>query len=188
MLKIRLFFVFILFLTGCSKQPRDNIVMSEEGPRTALQYYEYDGGMINLAQVTDISTQASIELSAVPYAPRGNDGSRQGAIWDAHQEFCRSWIPTSGYRGGIDGAARANEEIAFEISSAVTQEVLDTCKITVTSYAEISLDKITIIQERGAYTLTKDMRSSRRGAILENVTQPLLWENTYRSLRQRIAR
>jgi hypothetical protein len=162
------------------------------------QFYEYDGGMINLDQVSVVATRATISVSAEPRKPEGESGSEAQALYEAHQQFCRQslsdeWV----YNGGIEGSATALAGITSKIATNISTEVLDTCKIKVKTSAAIVLDNFTITQAEGEYLLplASEVRMDKEGelakavsALLEdNVREPADWEAQYSELKSKVS-
>jgi hypothetical protein len=181
--------VCALCMAGCS----DSI-----GIGAKPSFYEYDGGMINLNQVSVVATRATISVSAEPRGSAGEWGSEARALYEAHQQFCQQSLSNEwGYNGGIPGSATALAGITSKIAASISTDVLDTCKITVNTAAAIVLDNFTITQASGKYMLPvgASMRSEKEGelsnavsSLLEtNVREPAAWEAEYRALKSRVS-
>jgi hypothetical protein len=188
--------ISVIIIGGCARAPDIGGDRADSNSAPSMPFYEYEGGMINLRQVSQISTQASIRTSASPNISRGKPLSREEAIWTAHVRFCSDWIPTQDYAGGIEGSVRAIEEIGDAIAREITQEVLDTCKITIATHAEISLDAVSIVQEGGFFTLPQYLTTATDGSslgnrvkqsIVVNVREPSMWDASYRSVIERMS-
>jgi len=160
-----------------------------------IDFYEYEGGMINLSQVKVVATSASITVSVSPHRNPGEPDSYERAMYDAHQAFCNEWNPNVGYQGGITSSVPSFQAIKDKLANEVTYEVLDTCKITIGTSATINLDTFTINQESGAFELPKveeseiakdKLAAHINGLVSSNVSQPSVWLATYNSLRSRV--
>lgn len=173
--------VAALWLISCSKKP---------------DYYQYDGGMINLGQVRQIDTTANIALRVTPRIGPGEEDSYERAIYGAHLEFCNRWKPNATYTGAIPRATDGLLEIRNAVAVTVTHEVLRTCKVEVLADAIIQLDNTRISQESGVYELPviteAEVSASRLGGyvsglIASSVKEPLMWNATFRSLQSRLS-
>lgn len=174
------------------------IAFSISGCSQKLDFYEYDGGMINLQHVRNVSTESVITLSAEPRRANGIEGSYDRAIFEAHDTFCTEWRAGAldiGYTGSIIGAPDMLEAIVSHISRTSSYEVLATCKVTLTTRAFINLDNFSIRQESGTYSLPiidanavplDKLPEHIKNLMSSNITQPNSWLKTYNQLRARL--
>ena len=181
--------IFTFALAGCT----DSIGMSAKP-----QFYEYDGGMINLNQVSVVATRATISVSAEPRTPAGEQYSEARAIYEAHQQFCQQSLSAEwAYNGGIPGSATALAGIVSNIAANISTDMLDTCKIKVQTQAAIVIDNFTITQAKGEYLLPVGafLRTDKEGelekkvsALLgDNVREPADWEAEYSGLKSKVS-
>ncbi len=180
--------VIVLGFAGCS----DGIGLSQKP-----QFYEYEGGLINLSQVSVVATQATISVSEAPRGPQGEYGTETRALYEAHLQFCRQSLSISDYIGGIPGSARALKKITSDISAQLSNDVIDTCAIEINVSAAIILDNFTITQASGKYTLpvaselntekTEELANAISTRIDQNVRQPSEWEAQYRALKSKVS-
>ena len=160
------------------------------------QFYEYDGGMVNLSQVADISTQAMVTVNIKPRKARAAEGTYEQELYKAHVVFCDEWIPDAlSYTGGIPDSVENFKVITEKIANRVTYEVLETCEIEIVAEATIKLDRFLINQERGRYVLPplEEAVASNNAlpriitnGIVSNISQPTTWVATYNELRQKV--
>lgn len=185
----------MLLLTSC------DAVGTRVGMGTGFkpQFYEYDGGMINLNQVSVVATRATISVSINPRAPQGEWGTEAGARYEAHQQFCGQSLSAEelDYRGGIPGSAAALSAVASKIAAVASSDLLNTCAITLKTSAAIALDDFTITQASGVYVLpvAAEMDTAKEGelgkavaALIEKtVAEPNDWETQYRVLKSKVS-
>ena len=166
--------------------------------RGKSQFYEFDGGMLNLDQVSVIKTAAVLTVSVAPRGEDGAWGSDARQLYQEHAKFCQQSISNEvGYNGVIPGSKTALAEFASKISANITTDVLDTCAITVKAVAEIVFDAFTITQEEGSYVLPVGSETGidKEGELAkvlsklieENVSEPADWETTYSELQSKIS-
>jgi hypothetical protein len=158
------------------------------------QFYEYDGGMINLTEVAQITTAATLTLSVLPRKDNGAYDTEARAIYEAHTQFCNESIPSREFRGNIDQAQAALNSMVITLDSRISSEILDTCAITITSSAVIKFDEFAVVLPSGSFTLPyapKDVGSGLAlqryvsSSISSNVTQPAEWQREYDYIRTR---
>ena len=166
--------------------------------RGKSQFYEFEGGMLNLDQVSVIKTRAVLVASVLPRGEEGEWGSDARRLYQEHAKFCKqSMSDEVGYDGVIPGSKTALTEFASKISTNITADVLDTCAITVKAVAEMVFDSFTITQEEGSYVLpvVSETGTDKEGELAkvlsklieENVPEPAAWETTYSELQSKMS-
>lgn len=156
------------------------------------KWYDYGNGMINLETVSLIKSEGSLSLSATPLTPAPQDWeSKEGAIYRAHERFCQDAVPTQTLSERSFFELRQNTDFIPKVRASVEQEILTTCKVSLTGRASIKFDDFTLVLESVDINLNQKfgpiepskLEAAKTNFELDQVIKP--WGDAYAEVQKK---
>lgn len=181
--------LFAISLSACSdpKRPEKGENKSEKLELSGTTWYDYGNGLINLAHITMITSQASLSGEVMPreyydneknfYAYYAKLNDEQKAVVDAHANFCFDQLrienlnqryqytwPAFSMSASL-GAFESGEEgenlskLFSDLKGYITTEFAETCVIRINGSASLNFDGFSVNLEPFKKALVFDRNS-----------------------------